>query len=203
MHLAVLVPGPQDPAVALFDVGGPPRGVEVMQRHEAVLDVRPDAHLVGRTDQHRDLAVTSLGEQPGLGVGVAGFVNEPDHPRRYPPLGEQVAEVFVDTPAGPVGGTDVAEHDLQRPRPRMLAPGAGIVVAVVAVPVVDRGDLVGARVDLAGGRPRGLVDEAEVERGAASVAGDGEHVVLVGSHRALTDLFGPFHQCRDVVGEFG
>ena len=55
LDLGVLVALAQDAALALFDVRGPPRAVEVVQRDRPGLDVGPDAHLLGRADQHRDV----------------------------------------------------------------------------------------------------------------------------------------------------
>ena len=73
----VLVALADDAALALFDVGGPPRAVEVVQRDAAGLDVGADAHLLGGPDEHRHIAVAAGGEELLLLACVAGFVHEP------------------------------------------------------------------------------------------------------------------------------
>lgn len=77
-HLGVLVPLAQRPALALFDVGRPPRAVEVMEGHQAGLDVGAHSHLLRRAHQHRYRAGPTGGEQLGLGPVVAGLVHEAD-----------------------------------------------------------------------------------------------------------------------------
>src|SRR5712691_1100826 len=61
----------QDPAVPLLDLGGFPRGVQVMQRDEALLDVGARAHFLGTAQEHPDRAGADfLKEHLFLGVGV-------------------------------------------------------------------------------------------------------------------------------------
>jgi hypothetical protein len=80
------LPGAQDPALALFDVGGAPRAVEVVQCDRPGLDVGADAHLLGRADQHRDVPGSAGGEQAALLGVVARLVDEPDPFARDPVL---------------------------------------------------------------------------------------------------------------------
>jgi hypothetical protein len=68
--LGVLVALAEDAAVALFDVGGSPRSVEVVHGDGAGLDVGADAHGLGGADEHRDGAVPARGEELGLGLSV-------------------------------------------------------------------------------------------------------------------------------------
>ena len=73
-HLLVRVALPEDAALPLLDLGGLPRGVEVMQGHQPLLDVGAGAHLGRRADQDAHRALADLLEQGlllGVGVGVA------------------------------------------------------------------------------------------------------------------------------------
>ena len=78
---------------------------------------------------------------------------------------------------------------------------AGVEVLVVLVRRPDRGDPVGGRGDLARGRLR-QAEQPQVQRGAAAVAGDLEHVVLVRVHRPVADLGGPVAEVAHVVEQF-
>ena len=51
-HFLVLVALAEDSALALFDLGRLPRGVEVMQCDQAFLDIGAGAHLLRAADQH-------------------------------------------------------------------------------------------------------------------------------------------------------
>jgi hypothetical protein len=62
LHLIVEVALADDPPVALADVGGPPRRVQVVQRDRAVLDVGAHAQLLGRSDQDGDVPGPARGE---------------------------------------------------------------------------------------------------------------------------------------------
>ena len=55
-HFLVLVALAEDAALALLDLGRLPGGVEVMQGHQAFLDVGAGAHLLRAADQHADLS---------------------------------------------------------------------------------------------------------------------------------------------------
>jgi hypothetical protein len=65
----------------------------------------------------------------------------------------------------------------------------------------DRGDPVGGRGDLAGGGLR-QAEQPQVQRGAAAVAGDIEHVVLIRVYRSVADLGGPVTEVAHVVEQF-
>ena len=99
LHLGVLVALPQDPALALFDVRGPPRTIQEVKRDRPRLDVGPDAHLLGRADQHRELPVAGGGEQPALLNVALRFVDVADLMARDAETGELVAELVVGVPA--------------------------------------------------------------------------------------------------------
>jgi hypothetical protein len=101
---------PDDAAFALGDVGGPPRGVEVVQGNGAVLDVGAD--LLCRPDQDGDMPGAAGSEQASeVGVGL-GLVDEPDSLVRHAAADELVAEFGVDVPVL-ARGPQVAEHKLQ------------------------------------------------------------------------------------------
>jgi len=161
---------------ALVDVGGAPGRVEVVQRDGAVLGVGSGAHLLGRADQHGDVPGPARGEQAGqVGVGLR-LVHEPDGLAGNPAGGEHLAELAVGVPPRS-GGSQVAEHQLQRPAHRVRSAVRGLVL-VVAVGVPDRADPAGGRGDLAGNGLR-QAGQAQVQGGAAAVAGDLEHVVVL------------------------
>ena len=198
-HFLVLVALPHDATVALGDVGGPPRAVQVVQGDGAGLDVGANAHLLRRADQYRDVAGAGCGEQAGLlDVGLR-LVHVPDLLGGDAALHELLPQLVVGVPPVLVRGADVAEHELERPAHRGGLPGQRIEVFVVAGALPDAVDRVGGNVDLA--RPGGVAgdDHADVERGLASVGGDQEHVVLVGPHLAGGDLPGTFGEGCDVV----
>ena len=44
---------------------------------QSILDVRADAHLLGRAQEHGDPAVAARGEELGLGFVGRGLVDEP------------------------------------------------------------------------------------------------------------------------------
>ena len=52
-HVVVEIPLAENPTFSLFDVGRPPRAVEMMERDRSGLDVGSDPHLLGRSDRAR------------------------------------------------------------------------------------------------------------------------------------------------------
>ena len=200
LDLGVEVALAQDAAVALGDVGGPPGRVQVVQGDGAVLDVGADAHLLGGADQDGDPAGAAGGEQLGLVPVGLGLVDEPDRLVGQAAGDELVAELVVGVPAGS-GGAEVAEHQLQRSAHR-VRDAAGVEVLVVLVRRPDGGDPVGGRADLARGRLR-QAEQPQVQRGAAAVAGDLEHVVLVRVRPpGCGPWLGPVAEVGDVVEQF-
>ncbi len=183
---------------ALVDVGGAPRGVEVVQRDGAVLDVGSGAHLLGRADQHGDVPGPARGEQAGqVGVGLR-LVHEPDGLAGNPAGGEHLAELAVGVPPRP-WGSQVAEHQLQRPAHRVRR-AVRCLVLVVAVGVPDRADPAGGRGDLAGHGLR-QAGQAQVQGGAAAVAGDLDHVVVLRRDGPGADRLSPPAEVGDVAGQ--
>ena len=59
----MLVALPFDAALALFDLAGQPRHVEMVQGLQSLLHVDAGAHRVRRADQHPDAPGPELGEQ--------------------------------------------------------------------------------------------------------------------------------------------
>ena len=73
MDRLILVALSFNSAFPLGQVAGPPGAVQVMERHQAVLDVGACAHLLGAAQQDAHLAGADLGEQllfAHLGVGL-------------------------------------------------------------------------------------------------------------------------------------
>ena len=78
VDLVVLVALAHDPALALLDLRGQPRHVEMVQRLEPELRVDAGAHRVGGADQEADLAGIDVAEQPLLGLGLLEVLHEGD-----------------------------------------------------------------------------------------------------------------------------
>ena len=116
----------QDAAVALLDLGGLPGGIEVMQRHEAFLDVGAGAHLLRAADQHPDDAGADLLEQGlFLGVGV-GIANRGDLLARYAVLDQLVDNFVIDgvPPRGRIHA-HIREDELRAARRGGASPDLG------------------------------------------------------------------------------
>ena len=193
LHLGVLVALAQDAAFPLGHVRGPPRAVQVVQGDRDVLDVGPDSHEAGRADQDRDLAGAGGGEQLGLGLVGLGLVHEPDRAGVDAVLGELAAQVLIGVPAAlAAGGAEVAEDDLEAARDGQQVP-VGVVVGVVAVLVLDPGDVLRGDVEFPGLR-RPQPGQPRVQRGQPAVVGDLEHVVFVGQDGVAAHGLGPAGQ---------
>src|SRR4051794_7108116 len=108
----VVVALPQDPALALLEVGWAPRAVEVVQRDRAGLHVGAHAHPFGGPDKDGDLTFAAGGEQFALLAVVAGLVDEPHPFAREPGRDESVAERVVDVPPPRCWGAEVGEDEL-------------------------------------------------------------------------------------------
>src|SRR6266852_1027693 len=73
-YFFVLIALTKDAAVALLDLGGLPRRVEMMQGDKAFLDVGAGTHFLGAADQHAHRTLPDLLEEGlllGVGFGVA------------------------------------------------------------------------------------------------------------------------------------
>ena len=93
---------PEGSAVALIHVAGSPRGVKVMDRHDALLRVHADAHLAGAADQDAHLAVVHVRKELGfLRVGVR-VVDEGNLFRRDAELHKAGFQVIVELGAARV-----------------------------------------------------------------------------------------------------
>ena len=113
-HVAVRVALALDAAEALFQVGGTPGAVEVVDRGEAFLHVGAGAELLGASHQHADLAGPDLGEQLlAFGGVVARVVHERDLFGRHAQRHEPVLEVLVGVPSARCGRARVAEDELR------------------------------------------------------------------------------------------
>jgi hypothetical protein len=201
-----------DPAVALLDVGGPPRRVEVVQRDRALLNVRADAHLLARADQHADPAVAGRGEHLRLLRVVLRLVDVPDRRRVHPAGDELGLERVVGIPVDVrrvvdgarevlvVGPASFSAFGVPRSRNTICnAPGRSSSPYVRSL--LPRGSpRSGPR------RPRScragvLADQPHAQRGLPAVAADLEHVVLLGLDLPVAHGFGALAQLADVLAQ--
>ena len=111
-HLAVHIALPQDAALALLDVAGPPGRVEMVQRRQALLHVGTGAHFFGGADQDAYSAGVDRIEQQLLFRIAVGVVDEGDLGLRDAPLDQPVSHFVIDIEARRIGGREVAEHKL-------------------------------------------------------------------------------------------
>ena len=102
-------------AFALFDVGGPPGAVDVVQRDGALVDVGADAHLLGGADEDRELAGAASGEQAGPGFVGAAVVDERDLAGWDAVGGEAAFEFVVGGPGASVVGVDRSQKTIWNP----------------------------------------------------------------------------------------
>ena len=194
----VLVALALDASLSLGQVAGPPGAVQVMERHQAVLDVGACAHLLGAAQQDAHLAGADLGKQllfAHFGVGLMdkgnlfgghAFGDEllPDvlihgkgrfrliqRHRVLQSVEGRVVQRLGHLFGGPgLGRGNVAEHQL------------GQLVGLAIPP--DLHDVVHALIDLGARLIRQqLVDDPLVQPQLAPVAGDLEHIVLGRVHR--------------------
>ena len=96
MDKGVLVALALDTAFALGKVSRPPRAIQIMERHKAVLHIGASAHLCGAAQQDAHLSGTDFGEQlffPYFGIGLMDESNlVGGHP-----LGNQfLSDVLID-----------------------------------------------------------------------------------------------------------
>ena len=120
-----------DAAETLFQVGGTPGAVEVVDRGEPFLHVGAGSELLGASHQHADLAGTDFGEQLlAFGGVVARVVHERDLLGRHAQLNEAVLEVLVGVPSARRGRARVAEDELRSQARRLLMPDPGDVLDV-------------------------------------------------------------------------
>ena len=166
-----------------------------MHRDGPRLDVRSDAHLLGRADQHRDVPGAGGGEQPALLGVVFGFVDVADLVAGHAEAGELIAQLVIRVPAV-AGCSEVAEDELQRAGGRGALAGVGVVVGLVAMLAPDPRDPPGGDVELARAGYGLAGRQAHVERGFAAIPGDLEHVVVFGQDRPGTDLLGAARRAR-------
>ncbi len=78
LHEFVGVALAEDASVALLDVGGTPRGIEMVQRHEAALDVRAFAHFWSAAEEDAHFAFTHGFEERSFGGVFVVVLDEGD-----------------------------------------------------------------------------------------------------------------------------
>lgn len=183
------------PAGALLDVGRPPRGVQMVDRHTAALHVDAGAQLVGGAQQHRDPAGAAVREQlRPVRVG-RGVVDEADLVGGHASVDEARADLAVHLEVRRVWRALVAEHDLQGAADRR-DPAAGVRVGPLGRALPGSSDPGDQRIHLPG--RAGKADQRRIQGDPAAVPGHLEHVVVVGVNAAGVDGIGALHQPADV-----
>ena len=196
-HGGVLVALADHPPFALLEIGGPPRDIDMVQRHGAGLHVGAGSHFLCRADQYRHCAAVAFIEQPQSVLGGAGIVDEPDRGGVHALLDQLVADRGIHRKGlALLGSSPVAEHDLQPAGAFHGGFGVRGYIDVVGGLVVDPHDFVGHRFR-AGGFGFGQVRQPRVQRHVAAVVADFEDVVEV--HAAGVDVLGAVGQVGDEV----
>ena len=189
LHLGVGVVLAQDAALALLNVGGTPRGVEVTQGDQALLDVGPRAHLLAAPEKNPHLPGADVLEHLQFGVVAIMVLDELDFGRGDTARDQFVPHVFIDGKPPSAGGNgQIAKDKL-----------GGTVMGGLPPNAFDLGDgPVDFAVRVVG---EGRVVQPEIERRFASVGGDHEHVVLAWIHVAGLQCLGAFDERLDDPGQ--
>ena len=112
MHGRILVALAQYPALALLDVAWPPRRVEVVERHKALLYVGAGGHFLRGAKQDADApGIDRIKQRLLLRVGI-GVVDIGDFLGRNAFRNELVADFIVDVELVRIGRGEVAEDKL-------------------------------------------------------------------------------------------
>jgi hypothetical protein len=163
LDFGIVVALPQYPALALLDVPRSPWRIEVVESDEPLLHVRPGAHFFGGAQQDADAAGIHGVKQCLLLAVRIGVMDVGDFLCRNASGDELVAKLVINVEAIRIGCREVAENKLRqslflscRPRSVNLLDGA----ARLRIVWLGEG-----------------IDQAHIERGLSSVAGDLEHVV--------------------------
>ena len=170
IHIALT----RDAALALFEIAGTPRGVEVVEGDEPVLYVCPRAHLGRGANEHAHIAGAHFGEQLLFLRLRVRRVNKGYLALRDAPRDQLRFHVVVDVKTL-AGRREVAEYELRQLLARAVLPDAEHVVHTAV-------DLRAVSV----GQQR--VHHALVEAELAPVVCDGEHIVLTGVYHPRMDF---------------
>src|SRR5258708_23052280 len=171
----MLVALTHDTALALLDLRGEPRHVEMVERLEAKLNVDAGAHRIARSKKDADLAGIEIVEEPLLGLGLPMVLHVGDLRGGHAETHELIANPAVRRKAAAsldADGAEIGENELAGARfvvgPAVL-PHIGRAAGLLpdAESIGDEGvELVALFVLLSG------IDEAQVDRGVAPV---GDH----------------------------
>ena len=170
VHIALT----RDAPLALFEIAGTPRGVEVVEGDEPVLYVCTRAHLGRTAQEHAHIAGAHFGEQLLLLSLCVRRVDKGYLALRDASVGEFFLYIVVDVEAL-AGRGQVTEYELRQLLARPVLPDAENVVHTAV-------DFSAVRV----GQKR--IDDALVEAELAPVIRDGEHIVLAGVYHPRMDF---------------
>ena len=122
LHDRVRVTLTQDASLALLNVRGPPRPVQMMQGNEPLLHIRPRAHLLSAAEKDPHLARANLLEQGQL-LGIALVIlDECQFVAGNAARGELGSDVIVNREPTVFGRGEIAEDQLRRTVGRCALP---------------------------------------------------------------------------------
>ena len=114
LSLFVRVALAQDATFPLLDISGPPRRVQVMERHQPPLNIRAGAHLLGRSEQHPDPPRVHCIEEQFLGGIRLGVVDKRDLITGDACFHKLRTDIVVNVESSGIGRRKVAENELRR-----------------------------------------------------------------------------------------
>ena len=201
-HFLIDVAPTENTALALLNVTGSPRRIQVMQGNHTLLSVHAHTHLTGGADQHTHLAIVHILEQLGLFIVGIGIMDKCHFPGRHTGSNQSVADIVIDGDIlhsllhfGLVGGLCVGAAL----RCGQVAEDQLRALDILAV-FPDLQDIVGTLHDLV----VLLIREARVQHTLSigqlpALAGNLEHIVILGINLAVLDRLGTLGQTVNVV----
>ena len=207
LDLVVLVALALDPALALLDLRGQPRHVEMVQGFEAPLGVDAGAHGLGRADEDPDLAAIDRVEQALFRRGLLVVLHEGDLSRWHAAGDKGVLDPAIGGEAAGFFGGQRAEigKDHLRRAGESVGNAVGAGVAIVRCLFPDAMNVVDQGVELVVGLVvASRLDKAEVDRGMAAVGDDRKQDVVTLLRLPLTffDRLDPLGEMA-LIGEEG
>lgn len=192
LHVFVGIALAQDASVALLDVCGTPRCVEVVQGHESALHIRAFAHLWRAAEKDAHLPFAHGLEERGFGGVFVIVLDKCDLAGRNTAGDQLFADVVINREPfaaglwrGEIAEDELGAFQLSRVEPDLVDLSDGEVhLAVWAL--ADAGH-----------------HEPQVERCLPAFGRDLEHVVVARIDLAAFDLLNAFNELLDEALQFG